>query len=278
MGFLENQLESLFSNIFSAALATFLTGIVILVVWILIGIIINIIKDKAVMSYYTKRKGDKRGKTLGSLVSSTLNVVIWFIIIMIVLDYFGIDTTPILASAGVLGLAIGFGAQSLVKDVVSGFFIILDNVFNIDENIEVNGFKGKVIHMNLRVTQVKNYMGSILVINNGQINSLINWSRENNVALVDFGVDYDTDLSKLQTLMQDFMTTLKERYKDILETPTFLGVTELADSSINLRIMATTTNGEQSSIERKIRKDLVEFLNKHHIEMPFPQLVLHNTK
>ncbi|MFW5864924.1 MAG: mechanosensitive ion channel family protein, partial [Candidatus Izemoplasmataceae bacterium] len=203
MGFLENQLESLFSNIFSAALATFLTGIVILVVWILIGIIINIIKDKAVMSYYTKRKGDKRGKTLGSLVSSTLNVVIWFIIIMIVLDYFGIDTTPILASAGVLGLAIGFGAQSLVKDVVSGFFIILDNVFNIDENIEVNGFKGKVIHMNLRVTQVKNYMGSILVINNGQINSLINWSRENNVALVDFGVDYDTDLSKLQTLMQD---------------------------------------------------------------------------
>jgi small conductance mechanosensitive channel len=259
MGFLETQLENIFSNIFGAALTTLLVGLVILVVWILIGVILNKIKDKAIMSYYTKRKGDKRGKTLGSLVSSTLKVLIWFIIIMIILDYFGIDTTPILASAGVLGLAIGFGAQSLVKDVVSGFFIILDNAFNLDETIEVNGFKGKVIYMNLRVTHVKNFMGSILVINNGQIGSLINWSRENNVALIDFGVGYDTDLSKLQSLMPSFMDTLKERYEEIVETPTFLGVTELVDSSINMRIMATTTNGNHFSTERKIRKDLVEF-------------------
>lgn len=278
MTFIENQLQNLFGNIFGAALTTLFVGIVILVVWILIGIILDKIKDKVIMSYYIKRKGDRRGKTLGSLVSSSLKVLIWFIIIMIVLDYFGIDTTPILASAGVLGLAIGFGAQSLVKDVVAGFFIILDNSFNLDESIEVNGFKGKVIYMNLRITHVKNYTGSILVINNGQISSLINWSRENNVALVDFGVGYDTDLSKLQSLMPSFMETLKERYEDIVETPTFLGVTELADSSINMRIMATTTNGNQFGVERKIRKDLIEFLNEQNVEIPFPQLVLHNTK
>ncbi|MFH5881962.1 MAG: mechanosensitive ion channel family protein [Candidatus Izemoplasmataceae bacterium] len=278
MGILETLLYGLFEPLIGDPLTRLVTSIIFALTWIVVGIIINYIKEKLIHGYYIQKKGDRRGKTLGSLVSSSTNVLVWFIIILIILDIFNVDTTPILASAGILGLAIGFGAQSLVKDIVSGFFIIMDNAYNLDETIEVSGYRGKVVYMNLRVTHVQNFMGSIFVIKNGQISTLINWSRNNTTALVDFGVAYDTDLSKVNDIMPAFMETLKERYEEIVEVPSFLGVTELADSSINMRIMAKTTNGNHFPIERKIRKDVVDFLKANDVEIPFPQIVLHQAK
>jgi moderate conductance mechanosensitive channel len=278
MGILETLLYGLFEPLIGDPLTRLVTSIIFALTWIVVGIIINYIKEKLIYGYYIQKKGDRRGKTLGSLVSSSTNVLVWFIIILIILDIFNVDTTPILASAGILGLAIGFGAQSLVKDIVSGFFIIMDNAYNLDETIEVSGYRGKVVYMNLRVTHVQNFMGSIFVIKNGQISTLINWSRNNTTALVDFGVAYDTDLSKVNDIMPAFMETLKERYEEIVEVPSFLGVTELADSSINMRIMAKTTNGNHFPIERKIRKDVVDFLKANDVEIPFPQIVLHQAK
>ena len=278
MGLLETILFDLFEPMLGENYSRLVITIIFVAAWILIGIIFNWIKEKVIYAYYIKKKGDKRGKTLGNLISSSLRVLVWFIIILIILDILGVNTAPILASAGILGLAIGFGAQSLVKDIVSGFFIIMDNAYNLDETVEMGGYRGKVVYMNLRVTHLQNFMGSVFIINNGQINSLINWSRNNTTALVDFGVAYDTDLSKVNEIMPEFMEKLKESYEEIVELPTFMGVTELADSSINMRIMAKTTNGNHFATERKIRKDLVEFLNANKVEIPFPQVVVHQPK
>ena len=277
MELLKKTLETLFLyelNLHSL-LSQALINLIVIAVWVVIGIFAVRISHKIMSKFFIKAKGEKRGKTLSELTSSALKALVWFIIILAILDELGFEIAPILASAGILGLAIGFGAQSLVKDIVSGFFIIIDNAFNIGETIEVKGFRGKVAYMNLRVTHLENFVGSVFIINNGEISQLINWSRRNTTAIVDFGVDYATDLAKVSSVMPAFMETLKEKYEEIVELPSFLGVTDLADSSINMRIIAKTSTGNHFAIERKIRQDLVEFLTKHKVSIPFPQIVIH---
>ena len=273
--YLRGQLNDWLGSSFFAGL---LAGIVIIILWLVIAWLAGALVKVSILGYFVKAKGDRRGKTLGRLVASTLKVLIWFIVLLQILLVIGFDITPILASAGILGLAIGFGAQNLVKDVVSGFFIIVDNAFNLEETVEINGYRGTVVKMNLRITHLQHFTGSIFVVNNGNINQLINHSRNHSTALVDFGVAYETDLSKLASLMPEFMEALQSRHEDIVDTPSFLGVTDLADSSINLRIFAKTKTGQQWGVERKIRHDLVELLRAHDIEIPFPQIVVSNKK
>ncbi len=119
-------------------------------------------------------------------------------------------------------------------------------------------------------------MGERKIINNGNISSLINFSKNDSTAIIDFGVGYDTDLDKLNKLMSIFVEDMKQKYEVIVETPQFLGVTELADSSINMRMIAKTETMQHFGVERGIRKDLVEVLLKNDIEIPFPQVVVHN--
>ena len=280
MDLLREVLQNLFGDVLALSdiLTSLLITVSIIFIWLVIGYVAVRVSRKFVQAYFMKSKGEVRGRTLSDLSTSALKVIIWFIVALVLLDELGFEITPILASAGILGLAIGFGAQNLVKDIVSGFFIIIDNAFNIGETIEVSGFRGKVAYMNLRVTHIENFAGSLFIINNGQISQLINWSRRNTTAIVDFGVDYATDLSKVSEIMPAFMETLKEKYIEITELPSFLGVTALADSSINMRIIAKTTSGNHFAIERKIRQDLVEHLNKHKISIPFPQIVVHQAK
>ncbi len=256
-------------------IASVLITILVIIVWIILAKVILQAGKRGISSYFKKSSDKKRGNTLSELTFALFKFIVWFVIILLIITELGFDITPILATAGILGLAIGFGAQNLVRDVISGFFIIADNTFNIGETVEIGGFRGAVVHMNLRTTTLRNFMGSELIVNNGNVSSTINWSRNNTIALVDFGVSYDTDLSKVTEIMPEFVEHLNETYEEIIEVPSYLGVTELADSSINMRIMAKTTNGNHWMIERKIRHELVQYLNKHDIEIPFPQVVVH---
>ncbi len=260
----------------SQALSGFVVLLIVILIWLVAGVALSRLNRRIIINAFQRKKGEVRGKTLGNLLAGVLSVIIWFIVTLAIMTEIGFEITPILAAAGILGLAIGFGMQHLVSDIVSGFFIIMDNAYNLGETIEVDGFKGKVVHMNLHVTHVENFMGSLLIINNGRIGRLINWSRNNTTALVDFGVAYETDLAKVTEIMPELMESLKEKFDDIIEIPSFLGVTELADSSINMRIMAKTKTGAHFATERKIRHELVLFLNKHDIEIPFPQVVVSN--
>ncbi len=279
-----NELRAMLLDFFMSTLrireelASMLVTLVVIVLWIILARIVLKVGKRSINRAFAKSKEQKRGKTLASLTFVTFKVVVWFIILMLIITELGFDITPILATAGILGLAIGFGAQNLVRDVISGFFLIVDNVYNVGETIEVGGFRGNVVGMNLRNTTLRNFMGSELIVSNGSISQVINWSRNNTIALVDFGVAYDTDLSKVTEIMPEFVETLMEKYDEIIETPSFLGVTELADSSINMRIMAKTTNGNHWMIERKIRHELVQFLNRNAIEIPFPQIVVHQNQ
>jgi small conductance mechanosensitive channel len=197
---------------------------------------------------------------------------------MIVLDEMHIDTTPFIASAGVIGLAVGFGAQEIVRDFISGFFVIFDGEFNVGDIVESDGFKGTVKSIGLRTTVLVNWKGETKIINNGNLGNIINFSTNNSVAIVDFGVAYETDLKRLYELMPELIDQIESSYSDIVEKPSFLGITELADSSINMRIIAKSQTMKHFQIERDIRRDIVLYFNQHNINIPFPQVVVHNAK
>ncbi len=173
-------------------------------------------------------------------------------------------------------MAIGFGAQSVVKDFISGFFIIFEESFNVGDVIEIDSFKGTVLDLGFRTTKLKDWKGDIKIVRNGDINSMINFSKAESTAIINFGVSYKTDLNGFKVKMEDFIESIKGKYDVVIEHPMFLGVTELADSSINMRIIAKTKPNQHYQVERDIRVDLVLFFNKNDIEIPFPQLVIHN--
>ncbi|TVP95197.1 MAG: mechanosensitive ion channel family protein [Acholeplasmatales bacterium] len=258
--------------------ATFLVTVAFIIVYVFLTLWLTKAIRWIVIRKFLRKKMTARGDTLARMTAGAINTILWFALLMVALEDLGINITPILASAGILGLAVGFGAQNLVRDCVAGFFIIMHDAFHVGDTVEIGGFRGTVKSMNLRVTHIRNFMGAELIINNGSVSQITNWSRNNNLAVVDFGVDYATNLSKVAAIMPDFVAKLSAEIEEILEPATFLGVTSLADSSINMRIIAPTKIGSQWGVERKIRHALVEFLNENNVSIPFPQVVVHQAK
>ncbi|MGS0972640.1 MAG: mechanosensitive ion channel family protein [Candidatus Izemoplasmataceae bacterium] len=260
----------------NVGLSSAIIAIVAVLLWIIVGIIFIKISKVVVFRIMRPDKHGVRSLTIAKLLSNLLKYLIWFVVAIISLTELNVDITPFIASAGVVGLAIGFGAQEIVKDFITGFFIIFDQAFDVGDIIEVDGFKGSVQELGLRVTRIRNWKGELKIINNGDIQTLINYSKADSIAIVDFGVAYETDLLKLQDLIEPLLNEIKEAYEDITDMPSFLGVTELASSSINLRIIAKTKPMTHFAVERGIRKDIVVYFKKHGIEIPFPQIVVHN--
>lgn len=277
MNSFKDILVDLFQDIgLSSDFSNIVVSLILIVIWILIGLISIIIVRQILYKLLKIKERGARALTVGKLTSSISKYVIWFIISMIILTELGIDITPIIASAGVIGLAIGLGAQAIVKDFISGFFIIFEESFNVGDVIKVDGFRGDVIELGLRTTKIKNWRGEIKIIRNGDIGSLINFSKTDSIAVINFGVSYDTDLVNFPKLMDKFIKSIDGKYDVIIEKPKYLGITELADSSINMRIIAKTISNKHFQVERDIRADLIVFCGKNDIEIPYPQLVIHN--
>ena len=245
-------------------------------IWIIVGIILIALVKRATYKLFKLNERSDRALTIGKLLNSIFRYFIWFIIGIVILGELNIDVTPFIASAGVIGLAIGFGAQEIVKDFISGFFIIFEGSFDVNDVVEIHGFKGNVISLGLRTTTIKNWKGEVKTVNNGDIRSLINFSKDNSVAIIEFGVAYDTDLGKLKELMATFVEEIGTKFPGMVEAPNFLGVNELADSSINCLMIAKTNPQEHYSVQREIKQAVVTYLNNNNIEIPFPHMVIVN--
>ncbi len=278
MSGLKDLFMSLFVDVLNLheGIAEILLMVVEILVWLIIGVVAIKTIRTIIFRAMKVDKNSARALTIARLLSSVFKYLVWFIVALMILGVLNVDVTPFLASAGVVGLAVGFGAQEIVRDFLTGFFIIFEDSFTVGDVIEVDGFKGNVLSLGLRTTIIENWRGDRKIVNNGNIGSMINFSRNKSVGIVDFGVSYDTDLSKFSELMKDFVIAIDNKYEDIIETPQYLGVTELADSSINMRIIAKTEPMNYFHIERLIRQDLVEFCIKNNIEIPYPQLVVRN--
>lgn len=261
---------------FSENISSVIVIIAGVITWLVVGFLFNRLLGLVVKRVMKVSSKDPRALTVSKLVISILRWVVWFIIILLILGQFGVDVTPFIASAGVVGIALGFGAQELVKDFIGGFFIILEHSFNVNEVIEVDGFKGRVLGMSLRSTVIENWRGEVKTIGNGSIGSVVNFSRNDSVGIVLFGVSYSTDLAQFNDLMAEFVTEVGDKYPDFTDKPKFQGVVELAASSINMRIIFKTKAMSYFQLERDIRKDLIAFCAAKGIVIPFPQVVVHN--
>jgi moderate conductance mechanosensitive channel len=216
--------------------------------------------------------------TLEKLLLNIFSYVLFFILIMIVFEVLGIHTTSLLAGASVIGLAVGFGAQGLVSDIVTGFFILLEQQIDVGDYVTVSGFDGIVEEVGLRTTRLRSFDGTLHFIPNRQIVTLSNHSRGNMRALVDIGIAYDADIDQAITVIQSVCDQLAVNNENIVEGPNVLGVQTIGSSDVVLRVIAQTKNGEQWDVERSLKKAIKEAFDRNGIEIPFPhQVFVHKT-
>ncbi len=252
---------------------------IILVATVVVGIGKKIIGRVFTMKVRSKlRPTARREQTLRKLLENALAYIVYFAAIIAVISEFGIDITGLLAGAGVLGLAVGFGAQGLVKDVISGFFIIFEDQFSVGDYVRIGDAEGTIEEIGLRTTKISAYGGEIYIIPNGNISEVINYSINNSLAVVDIRVAYETDIVRAERLIEEFIANLSDGYEELISQPTLIGIEDLAASEVVFRVTAETVPVMQWAFARKFRKDLKVFLDENEIEIPYPRMVTYQRK
>lgn len=216
----------------------------------------------------------KRKKTVGKLLSSVTRYTLVVITILIVLSIWGVNVGPALAGLGIAGLVIGLGAQKFINDLIAGFFIIFEQHYDVDDVIEVQGFKGVVTEIGLKTTRIRNWKGDVKILANGDVTNLTNHSKNNSLAIVDFGIAYEEDIQKTFDLLTEKLPLFKQNYPAVVEDPINLGVTGLNASSVDIKVICTTLNEQHYGVERALRKYIKDILDEAGIEIPFPQVVV----
>lgn len=221
---------------------------------------------------------DKRIKTLTGLLSTISKFAIWGTVTIVVLTEIGVDIAPILAGAGIAGLAVGFGAQNLVRDVISGFFIVLENQVRVGDVATVNGTGGLVESITFRTMVLRDLSGAVHVFPNGSINSLSNQTKGWSAYVLNLGIAYDQDTDEV-------VATMKDVHEELMKDPEYgpklmgpievFGVDDFGDSSVVVKARLKTLPVQQWAVGREYRRRLKKELDKRGIEIPFPQRTLH---
>ncbi len=219
----------------------------------------------------------KRKRTIAKVTRSIIKYLVAVVAILVILSLWGVNVVPALAGLGIMGLVIGLGAQKFINDLIAGIFIIFEQHFDVGDIIEVAGFKGEVTSIGLKTTKIRNWKGEVKILANGSITNISNFSRNPSVAVVDFGIAYHEDADKTIALLNAELPKIRPQFPDIIEDPVCLGVIDLAASSVNLRVIAKTLTEKHYAIERNLRRIIKNILNEHDIEIPFPQVVVHQS-
>ena len=223
--------------------------------------LVKIFSNKVVETIFSriqaKSKGtDNRTKTLESLTKNIISYIYSFILIVTILELFDIRVTAILAGAGIVGLAVGFGAQGLVSDVVTGFFILLERQIDVGDEVTIGLIKGTVEVVGLKTLQVRDYDGSLHFIPNRQIATVSNHSRGTMRAMVEIKLSAEDNFELITMVIQDICRRMAEENEDIVLRPDILGIQEIGISDFTIRIVARTTNGQQAYVERVLRQQI----------------------
>lgn len=223
------------------------------------------------------RWDERRVNTLSGLAKSMLKYTIYFVGGVIVLDELGVPTTSILAGAGVLGLAVGFGAQNLVWDVLSGFFILFEDQFAVGDYVKIAGAEGTVQEIGLRVTRVQIWTGEIHIIPNGLIDHVVNYSRSGMGVLLEVPVALETNLDQAIDIINNVCHEMaEEKSEEVVDEPQVLGVTGLDSSGATIMVFGTVAPMKQWAYGRELRKRIKGAFDHEGIEIPYPHRVLIN--
>jgi small conductance mechanosensitive channel len=226
----------------------------------------------------TNLEMEKRTNTLMGIVRGAGKIIIWIIFLMILLRKFGVDIGPIMASAGIVGLAVGFGAQELVRDFISGFFILLEDQIRIGDVAIINGTGGSVEKIELRTITLRDFSGVVHIFQNGKINSLSNMTKEWSAMVFDIGVAYKEDVDQVMNIMKEVGADMQQDddFKDkILEPVEVVGLDQFGDSALVVKARLKTQPVQQWSVGREYRRRLKIAFDKANIEIPFPHTTIY---
>ena len=255
----------------------------IILAFIIIKILHKLIEKFFTTKYGTKRvgKSNKRAKTMVNLLQNVVSYVVWFIVATTILSNLGIRVESIIAGAGVVGLAIGFGAQALVKDVITGFFIIFENQFDVGDYVKINTTgttvaEGTVQSIGMRSTRILSFEGDLTILPNGTMNEIVNFSIHNGMAIVEIPVSIKEDLDKVEQKLEVFLPTIKEKYAIFVNEPEILGVETVTAGEATIKIAGETEPNAHGTGARILRREIKSFFDKEGIQSPIPTMVSYN--
>lgn len=260
-------------------------GIVsILVVAYAFTILAKFLIEKAVRKFIKSGVGvsvaaeKKREDTLISILTGTSKIVIWILAILVALSEVGVDIGPLIAGAGIVGIAVGFGGQYLVRDLVTGIFILLENQYRVGDVVRINNeTAGKVEVISLRLTVLRDLDGIVHHIPHGEVKIVSNLSKGFSKVNINFGVSYEDDVDAVIEMINKVGAGLAEdeKFKDkIIDAPKCLGLDNLGDSAVVFKIVGDTTPGDQWEVSRELRRRLKIESDRKGINIPFPQITL----
>lgn len=218
-----------------------------------------------------------RAQTIGLVLKSTASIVIYSIAVITALAEVGINLAPLIAGAGIVGVALGFGAQSLVKDFLSGLFMLAEDQYGVGDVIDVGEAVGTVEVVNLRTTKLRGVDGTVWHVPNGEIRRVGNMSQQWARALLDVEVAYSTDLGKAEAVVKEVADELwrEDTWRtDVLEEPEIWGIQTLGASGIAIRLVVKTQPGRQWAVSRELNRRIKDRFDAEGIEIPFPQQVM----
>ena len=260
------------SDTFQFNWATIFQVIAIILMMIVLTTVISFILD------HVHPKSPK-AKSAVTLFRSAIKYITFIVGFFWCLGALGVNLSTIFASVGIVALIIGFGAQSLVEDLVTGIFLVFEDQFNVGDIIEVAGFRGTVESIGIRTTAIKDIGNNVKIINNSDLRNILNRSTADSFAVTTVSVSYSTDLEKAEKVIAELLPKIREKYPDIfVAVPKYSGVQELADSGVILKFVAEVREQNVFSAPRILNRELKIGFDKAGIEIPFNQIVVHQAK
>ena len=221
-------------------------------------------------------KASPRAATVCNLLAALLKYVAVIVGIVWGLSILGVNTTAVLAGVGIIGLILGFGAQSLIEDIITGLFIIFEGQYSIGDIIILGDFRGIVREIGVRTTTIEDMGGNLKVVNNSDIRNFQNRSKKLSLAICEVNVDYSTDIERMETVLATAFPKMFAEHKDLyLAPPRLLGVEELGDNGMKLKIAVNCTEEKFFAAKRMLTRDVRVLFAKAGIKIPFPQVVVH---
>lgn len=218
-----------------------------------------------------------RVRSVLSIISSLLKYAAGIIILCWGLSIIGVNISTIVASVGILALIIGFSAESLIADVVTGAFMIFENQYNVGDIVEVDAFRGTVTSIGIRTTCITDVGGNVKIVNNSAMKNILNRSDKVSCSVSDFCVPYGTDFEQLESRIPELMQSIYEAHTDMMKNPPrYLGIQSLADSAVVLRFMVEVNEKDIYTGSRVLNHDLLLGFRRMGVECPFPQLDVHS--
>ena len=260
------------------------SGLQILLIIVIAMVVLRVLNGIVRRSFSRMEKGrkdpefSKRTDTLSGISANVIGVVVMIIAAMMILKEFGIDIGPVLAGAGVLGLAVGFGAQNLVQDVISGFYILMEDQIRVGDVVQIAGKGGLVERVSLRLTVIRDLAGNVHYVRNGHIDVVTNMTKEYSMYVFDVGVAYREDTDEVVEVLREIAAQMRTEpgFKDdILDDLEVLGVDQFADSAVIIKTRIKTKPIKQWSVGREFNRRMKKAFDERNIEIPFPHVTVY---